>query len=116
MSDDFVYLKPVEGNVVPRFGKPGSNIGHVFKKGDDGKRSCFVISNDVVRIPRAEFKLYQRAYQRAIDDEAIILSSKDEYDKYAESKSKASDAEAKKAAKAAAASDGGSGSEKGGKE
>ena len=91
----YIYVKPVEGRVVPRYGT-GSFIGHSYSAGV----GYVIHDGEITALPEIHYKRYGKEYNRAIRDGSLVQVSQDEYDASLYAQEAKSEAEAKAAKKA----------------
>ncbi len=76
--DEFVYVKPVEGHLVPRYSTLRSSATTFIGAVRDGKTLKWTV-DAVVRIPRAEWTRYLKEYQRALAEGSLKKASEADF-------------------------------------
>lgn len=76
--DEFVYVKPVEGFLVPRYSTLRSSTTTFIGAVRDGKKLRWTL-DAVVRIPRAEWTRYLKEYNRTIAEGSLLKATEADF-------------------------------------
>lgn len=95
--NEFVYVKPVSGHLVPRYSTLRSSSTTYIGARRDGKAIEWD-TDAVVAIPLAEWNRYGREYRRALSEGSLMPADKAAYETWLKKREEESEASAKKLA------------------
>lgn len=85
---EFVYVKPVQGRLVPRYATLRSSTTTYIGASRDGKKLVWT-EGAIVRIPRAEWTRYLKEYTRAINEGSLQKATEADFNAWEKARAEA---------------------------